>query len=243
MAIRTPPSGDTPVIERLAASRLFSGLAPDAQRTLARAARLEERGAGEQIWRAGEPALELTLIQSGLVEIHRAVGSEQSLLGLFGAHEVVGLPAALELKPYPADAVALAPRNLLLRVRMVPVLALAAEEPAFTLALNRALLAHTRALQTKIEISSAGPVPRRLAALMLHLGQRFGDDDDGEGVRIPLSLTRTQLAHLVGARPETVSRVLSDWQRRGWLGLRTGSIELTRVGPLESIAQGGAHPA
>lgn len=46
-----------------------------------------------------------------------------------------------------------------------------------SLQVNRSLVAHSAALRQKIRIMTAGPVERRLAALLLHLAERFGDED------------------------------------------------------------------
>lgn len=209
----------TPEIERrLSASRLFAGLSSRLVARIAAETTTRAHRAGEALWRAGDPAASFTVIQSGLVEIVRtAPGGETAMLGLFGPREAIGVAAVLERAPYPAAALALTDDVQVLSVRAAPVLELAAEDASVAMALNRALLEHTAALRSKIDVLSSGSVPRRLAALLLHLAERFGDEDESSATRIPIAMSRAQLASVVGARVETVIRTLGRWQREGWL--------------------------
>jgi CRP-like cAMP-binding protein len=110
-----------------------------------------------------------------------------------------------------------------------------AEDAGLAAAVNRALLRHTQALRAKIGIVSAGTVPRRLATLMLYLADRFGRPAEDAVLRIDVALTREQIGQLVSARVETVIRVLSRWQKLGWLrGTRDG-LELLRRDMLERV--------
>ena len=116
-----------------------------------------------------------------------------------------------------------------------PLAAALSSSPSLREAVDRALLAHTDALRDKIDIVSAGTVPRRLAALFLHLGHRFGVPSETGSVTIEIGLTREQIGQLVSARTETVVRVLGRWQRAGWFdGART-RIELVRPEMLARI--------
>jgi CRP-like cAMP-binding protein len=225
----------TDLAARLRAAPLFSRLEPALLASLAAEARLRSWKAGNYLWRAGEEATHFTIIQSGLVEIRREVGAETAVMGLFGAREVVGLPAVLERTPYPAAAVALSRVVEALQVRAQPVLDRLGRDAPLALAVNRALLAHDRALRTKIDVLSAGGVPQRLAALLLHLAERFGDEDGQGGLRIPVAISRVQLAHLVGARPETVIRTLGQWRRAGRFLASREALTLPRPAELERL--------
>jgi CRP-like cAMP-binding protein len=123
-------------------------------------------------------------------------------------------------------------------VRWIPAAPLAAalsSSPSLREAVDRALLAHTDALRDKIDIVSAGTVPRRLAALFLHLARRFGVPSETGAVTIEIGLTREQIGQLVSARTETVVRVLGRWQRAGWFDGGRARIELVRPDMLARI--------
>jgi CRP-like cAMP-binding protein len=199
---------------RLRASRLFGALDPSWLERFAREATLRHLVEGELVWRTADPAVAFTVIQRGLVQIVRPTpGGERATLGVFGPHESIGDVAVLEGAPYPADAVALSPSVEVIRVPAGPVLAAHEADAALARALQRSLLEHTRALRSKIDILSAGGVPARLAALLRHLADRFGDELEDGTVFVPVPLSRAALASLVSARVETVIRVMSRWQK------------------------------
>ena len=224
----------------LAAFPLFSSLADLPLAQLAREATRHRYKAGEHIWYAGDVAAHFTLIDHGIVEIERTRRSGDGVvLGLFGAGQSVGLPAVLAGKPYPADAVALSAQVDIVRLPAAAVLRLMREHLPLSLAINQALLRHNAALRASLEIVGAGAVPKRLAALFLSLGRRFGTMDCGGSLHIDVALTREQIGRLVGARVETVIRIISRWQKAGWMKTTRGGMEITRVDMLQRMSDAG----
>lgn len=193
--------------------------------------------AGQRIWHAGDKADHFTLIDHGIVEIERTRRSGDGvILGLFTSGEAVGLPAAILHKPYPADAIALSDHVDIVRIRASAMLQVMSEHLPLALAVNQALLQNNAALHASIEIVGAGSVPKRLAALFLFLGRRFGTRTTSGELHIDLALTREQIGRLVSARVETVIRIISRWQKAGWLkGARDG-IEIARVDMLQRMS-------
>lgn len=61
-----------------------------------------------------------------------------------------------------------------------------------------------------------GSVEERLMSLLDRLSERHGSPLD-DGRYLPLPLRRCDLAMMVHATTETVSRTLAEWERRGWL--------------------------
>lgn len=232
---------DAATLQRLAAQEPFSSLAAADLGDIARATRLRRLSSGESLWRAGEPAMHFGVIESGVVQIRQMTPTgEGVVVGLFRAGEAVGLSAALEGGAFPADALAVGGSVDVLWIRTDALQAALARSVAVGQAVNRALLRHTAALRAKIDIVSAGSVPRRLAALLHYLIKRFGRPAGDGAVLVEIHLTREEISQLVSARAETVTRILSRWQKAGWLANRPQGIEITRADMLERIlATGG----
>lgn len=193
---------------------------------------------GQALWRSGDAAVQFTWIEAGLAKIVH-IGSEgtETIFGLFGPGDCIGDAAVLEQGAYPADAIAASARLTVRQKPAAPILAAAAVDPALAAALREPLLRHTRVLRQTIETFSAGTVPRRLATLLLILGERFGTQRGASGrLVLPLHLSRAELAALVGARIETTIRILSRWQREGRVVTLPGSFVL-RLDSLRAIAQ------
>ena len=201
-------------IERtLRASRLFEGVEAAAT-TFAPCAIRRRFRRGEFIWHEGDPATSFTVIATGLVKICQShPDGDSAIVALFGPRENIGDVAVVSSGAYPADAIAATETVEILSIEKAPVLAALEKDVALAQALNRSLVEHSRALREKIRIMTAGPVEQRLAALLAHLAARFGDEMDDGAVLIPVALSRTDLARLVGARSETTIRVMTRWQR------------------------------
>jgi CRP-like cAMP-binding protein len=202
----------------LRASRLFQGLSDDLLLRLERDTQLRRFVGGEALWTAGDRAESFNIVATGLVQIlQRLPSGDAALLGVFGPHECIGIAASLEASNYPADCQALTEEVQVLRIHAAPMLEITRTDVTVANALNSALLEHTKALRAKINIMSAGTVSERLLMLFDHLADRFGDEREDSSTVIPVVLSRTALAWLVGARVETVIRAMTRWQREGWI--------------------------
>ena len=205
------------IARHLRGSRLLGPCPEQTIETAAAHASSRTLAPGEELWCEGQVARSFTVIVSGFVEIVRsAPGGADALMGIFGPRESIGVSAVLEEGVYPANAVALTDLTVI-AVEAAPILAQMRDDPRIGAAINRSLLEHTDALRWKVDVMSAGSVPRRLAALFLHFADRFGDEDADGKLVIPLALTRQHLSRLVGARTETVIRTLSRWNKAGVL--------------------------
>lgn len=192
-------------------------------RTLTASGEVWSRYAGEAFWTAGQPADCFLVLLNGCVEIVApGKGEQRNVLGIMGPGDVVGLPAVLGRSKYPATANAISFRVDALRV---PGAILAQRDSKIMRALLWAMLLHDHVLRTKIMVLAAGSVERRLALVMRHLDERFGDGKRERRV-LHVDLSRAQLASLVGARIETVIRILAKWKRAGWFSDHLTGFEL-----------------
>ncbi|HEX6138031.1 MAG TPA: Crp/Fnr family transcriptional regulator [Casimicrobiaceae bacterium] len=192
--------------------------------------------AGSRLWLAGQRADHFAIVERGIVGLAQVTAAgDVVVLGVFGPADSIGLPAALERGAYTEDAVALTASVDVLRIATAPVLDALPDSPPLAIAVNRALLRYTSILGNKIDIVTAGSVPRRLAALFLHLIERFGRPTPDGATRIDVGLTREQIAQFVGARVETVIRILSRWQKAGWIVGGRGGIVIGRMDMLRRI--------
>jgi CRP-like cAMP-binding protein len=224
------------IIRRLKSTQLFAGLSDEILATIATETMPRSYAEGAYLWRAGDSASHFTVIQSGLVEVRRPTPSgESTMMGLFGPRESVGDFAVLDLGTYPADAIAISETLEVLRIRAPVLIETLRNQPHVATALNRSLLGHVKVLRAKIDVMTAGSVDKRLATLMQHLLERFGDEGGDGKLHIPIALSRVQLARVVGARVETVIRTMSKWQKEGWLETTSEGFHLTSAEPLERI--------
>jgi CRP-like cAMP-binding protein len=235
------PAATKRIESALRASRLFGPLEASLVAALARTAVRRQFRRGTALWRAGEPATCFTVISRGLVEIvRRGADGSDTIVAIFGPRESIGDMAALEQGPYPADAIALTQEVEVLAVPASSVLEAMRSSPEIAAAVNVSLIEHTRALQEKIRIVTAGSVPKRLATLILHLVGRFGDDLEDGSISVPVALSRGELARIVGATVETTIRTMSLWSKQGLVLTTPQGFVVHDVNALRTIAASGA---
>jgi len=75
-------------------------------------------------------------------------------------------------------------------------------------------------------------VKERLAEILLHLRDEFGENSEG---LINISLTREELANIIGTATESVIRLLSEFKSEGIIQLQGRRIKLIDIARLEKI--------
>ena len=225
-------------IERtLAASPAFSGVDSALLTALGAQSLRSRRVRGTALFQQGEPADGLCLVTSGIVKLSRSTAeSELCILGLFGPKECIGMPSL----PGARHSTSAFAASDVVEFLSIPAAALNAgmRDPGLAAALLRAATTYSEVLMSKVDVLSAGSVPRRLARLFLMLGERFGDElEEGSWV-IPISLSRRDLSLMVGSCMESVIRVVSAWQKQGLLRTHATGFELQTPLVFQEIARG-----
>lgn len=210
---------------------------PDADRARIEAiATLRELRRGDVLWNAGDAADALTLIVKGRVKIVRHGGGADMILEIFSQGEPVGAVAVYNRMPYPASAIALEPATVL-QIPARDYFALLERHPD----LSRTLIAEMTRLYTslarKLEASRSQRVEARVAQLFLSLAERMGREGEG-GTVIAMTLSRQEVAEMVGTTVESSIRVLSRWGRSGVLVTGQERFVIPSLDALRAIAEG-----
>ncbi len=92
-------------------------------------------------------------------------------------------------------------------------------------------------LEHTIERTATEPVHQRLADLLVRMGKR-----DGGRLEVR-ALAQADLARMIGASRESVSRLVAGWERDGILRAGQRRIEVLDESRLLTIARGAAHEA
>lgn len=162
----------------------------------------------------GEPMEAIHFVVAGRVKltITSEDGREQ-ILSLPGPGELFPHTAFLNGDLYGATAEAL-DDTVTLAVRAEDLRQLLLEEPALASAFLAALARRIHTLEETVRDLSLRAVPGRIARVLMNEAVRFGEQVES-GYEFPFRFTQQDLAHLVGATRETVSRTLSTFRKEG----------------------------
>ncbi len=87
-------------------------------------------------------------------------------------------------------------------------------------------------LEQVVERTASDPAATRLAELLLRVARRDGTWTAVEG------MSEADLARMIGASRETVSRLVADWERQGIVRGRPRLIELADEAALQRLSAG-----
>ncbi|MCA9595445.1 MAG: Crp/Fnr family transcriptional regulator [Myxococcales bacterium] len=224
-------------LQILAKAPSLSGLEPQILTRMASLATTRTLSRGEFLWQAGDPARTMTILRAGLVKVVRPTPKGRSAIcGIFGPPESVGDLALLKDVPYPAGAVVATETATIVQIPRPMVMEAMRQSPALAASIASGMWNKLVALHNKIDVLSAGSVEARLATLLLKLYDQFGDEYYSETSKIPVTLSRRDLAELVSTSFETAIRVMSRWATEGVLETNTDGFTIHRLDTLREIA-------
>lgn len=202
---------------------LLKGIDGDARRTVLAASRSRTIRPGQVLFRMGEPARYLLLLQIGrLLVTRQTVAGQDVLLGILGPGDVCGLGCLLPTHDYIGTAQALDDGELRVWTD-VAIRQLAAQYPRISRNVLQLALSYADQLAKMRESNVAGTAEQRLANALTRLARRHGSPSpSGIDVRVD----NEQLAALSNVSPFTACRLLKRWERNGIVVKDRGLVRL-----------------
>lgn len=186
------------------------------------------REPGEPLFRTGEPCHFFLLLLDGSIKVQKlsADGHELTLYHLQpGQTCELATVCLLAGKRYPVEAIAETRVEALLLDRAQFQILLGRIE-AFREFIFSSIDRGMGTLLSLVEDIAFGPLDRRLAHTLIMLAA--GKDE--------LSITHQEVATELGTAREVVSRLLKEFERRGWVHLQRGKVTLVDRRQLASLA-------
>lgn len=167
--------------------------------------------AGDTVYTAGDPAERLFVVAEGKVKLlQHAPGGRDVLLDILTSGEFFGNLATLGVEVYPDTAQTLTPACIL-SIRAGDFQQVLDEHPKLALKALALMAGRLNAANQRVLQLSAIPVDQRIAVTLLALAKKIGRPHE-VGLLIDTPLSRDDLAQMTNATPETVSRVMSQYQ-------------------------------
>jgi CRP-like cAMP-binding protein len=168
---------------------------------------------GEFFFFQGDPARHAFVLTSGRAKlIQTSSAGQQVNLRTINEWQMFGaLGAVREDATYPATAQALED-SVALAIKSEALHEMMQTRPYLSFDLMKLMTTYIQEMQERYRELATEKVERRIARAMVRLTAQMGNKT-GEG-KIELPFTRQELAEMSGTTLYTVSRVLSEWEKR-----------------------------
>ena len=220
----------------LLASQFFGGLSENHLDEIKTIAVDRFYAKGEIVFFDGDEGNGFYLVVEGRINVYKlsSEGKEQ-ILHIVHAGETIGAVPVFSGESFPANARALTRSHLLFFPRDA-FIELIVNKPALTMNILALLSMRLREFTIQVENLSLKEIPGRLAAHFLYLSR-----EQGKGDHVTLTMSKAQLANLLGTGPESLSRALGNMKVRELIEEEGTTIRLVDRDALEDLAEYGKN--
>lgn len=190
---------------------------------------------GQIIFYEGKGALGIYCINSGRIKVYK-IGSEgkEQIVRMVMPGEILGLRSVISGKPYSASATAL-DDSVCCFIGKRKFFKLIIKYPELSQRIMITLSHLLEGADNKITSLAQKSVRERVAESLLVLDDVFRSDQNPDGAII--SLSREDLANLVGTATETVIRLLSEFKQDELIEIRGRKIRILNKSALLKIGK------
>jgi CRP-like cAMP-binding protein len=233
----TVPSTALPDLERaMAATPILAGANPNTVERLAAPGTVRQYRRGTYLFHQGDEAPDLCFLWKGRIEISSiSITGQRQLHTTLDHPQFFGELGVLGDMPRTATAMALEDSSIWM-LKGELFLEFLADHPEVGRALLRALARQVAAHEAFVEDLLFLDLKGRVAKRLLQLVSPSLDELPEDGVVLPAVVTHADLASLSGGSRENVTRILSEFQRRGLVERTDRRYVLKNVAGLTKLA-------
>jgi len=189
---------------------------------------------GQTIFNEGNQPMGLFCINTGKVKLSQAgfEGKEQ-IIRLAKDSDILGYRALISGEAYSATATVIEDSKICLIPKDV-FYELVQHNSKMTSGIMKLLADELKDAEDKITNIAQKPVLERLAETLLMLKEYYGVEDNDNSLNI--TITREEIANIVGTATETVIRLMSDLRKEGMIKLDGKRIRIVKSDALLKLA-------
>lgn len=223
------------IIKQIQDVTLFKGVSAENLRLLASRAIYKKFKPGDLVIGEADPIRAFYVVITGRLKLSKSSpeGKEQTL-SLLGPGDPFGLCTAFATESFPASAMAIEEST----VMIIPgefMEAIARKESALLLNIIQILSERLKESMTLIESLALKEIPERLSSFLLHaLSKDAGEKKN----KLELTISQRELAKILGATPEALSRTLRKMSNEGILAVDGRLITILNRKAMEEMAEG-----
>lgn len=213
---------------------IFSGLTKEELETFDTNKSCQTFKKGKHIFNEGHFPLGLYCIDSGKVKLeHSGEEGKMQIVRMAKAGDIIGYRALICEEKYNASAVALEetevcfiPKDIFFKILQ--------SNNKLSMNMIRLLAGDLRTAEDLLTELAQKPVRERLAKALLFLKEKYGFEEDKATINV--SLSREEIADLVGTATETAIRLLSDFRSDNIIELNGKKIKIANLEKLIKTA-------
>jgi CRP/FNR family cyclic AMP-dependent transcriptional regulator len=188
----------------------------------------------QTIFREGDPGEKFYVVVSGSVAVVRVSGEgRETILSLLKGNDFFGEMSIFDTAVRSASVRTVTVAEVA-QIDRDAFMALIDRSPRIGKLLVIALADRLRAANALIASTTSQDIRSRLAALLLNLMERFGEQVTG-GTRISLRLTNQEMANMIGTTRETVNRTLNRFWDERLIDMRTANVVVVEPDRLRAL--------
>ncbi len=171
---------------------------------------------GENLFYQGDPAYKCFFVLKGrlkLIKLHEQ--GKEAILRYIGPGELTAIISVFKGKDYPVTAESIGATEAVGWDKQI-MEQLMLEYPPLAMNMLRCTINRLDDLQNRYLEICAEQVEQRIARTLLRFMKQSGHREE-DGIRIDFPLSRQELADYTGTTIFTVSRILSTWEKKGWI--------------------------
>ena len=220
----------------LAAMELFRGLPDSALESVAASARARRLPKNLRIFSQGDDGVRAHAVIEGGVRIAQS-GSDgaQVIIRFIGPGEMFGTVSLFTDGRYPADAITLAD-TLEASWSEAELIELINRHPQIGINVIRIIGKRLQEVQDRVRELATQCAEKRIAHAVLRLARQAGQSAMG-GTAIAFPLRRKDVADIAGTTLHTASRILTAWEKAGFVTTLSQRLTIRQPAELVRIAE------
>ena len=211
------------IVDTLKKSEMFSGISNEGLLEISPFFRKVNFKNDQFIFMEGDPSDWLYVVSTNKVKmIKHSDSGKDVIVEMKSPGELFCCAAVLDKKPYPESAQSKGASSAI-KIRRIDLIKLIDMFPVLKAGIANYLNEKLTDAYDMLQHISTELVERRIAAILLKLSEKVGVDDS-DYRKINFSLTRKEIAEMVGSSTETCIRTMSKFQKQGIVKSSKGSI-------------------
>ena len=189
---------------------------------------------GETIFAEGESVNGVFCIKDGVCKVSKlSANGKDQIVKLVKPGELLGQRSMISDEPANLSATALED----MEVCFIPgkeILGFFTKNNDFSMNVMKNICGDLKESEDHMVSMAQKTVKERLAETLLYLEDTFGKNEDGS---LHIQLSREEMAGMIGTATESCIRLLSDFNKNGWIDLKGKQITIKDRGQLRKMAE------